>query len=225
MNTDKVQIVEDEIDIKEVFRTVYRYRYMIFFFVILFTIASSYYAYFKPNVYSASTTVVVGVAKASGSDVVSEAMSSGAVSSSTETMIIKSRFLAEKAAEKVDVLHHYYTTRNFRELELYKQSPFKVGMLKGYGISFKFYPIDDKTYRLVLNERVDKHGMTWAYDEILSYEKEVVTDHFHLNIIKDKEAQDREYRFVIQNPEKSGAIAKRGVSAKLLGKKTGVLFS
>ncbi len=61
MNTDSMHIDEDEIDIKEVFRTVYRYRYMILLFVILFATISSYYAYFQPNVYKASATVEVGL--------------------------------------------------------------------------------------------------------------------------------------------------------------------
>jgi len=216
MDTNKVQIDEDEIDIKELFRTIYRYRYMIIFLVILFTIASSYYAYFKPNVYRASTTVEVGVGKPSGSDMLNMAVSSGAVSSGTEKGIIQSRFLAEKAAKNVDILHRYYTTRNLRELELYKESPFEVGMLKGYGISFDFYPIDEKTYRLVVDERVDKHGVTWHYDEILSYGKEIVMDHFHLNIIKTKKPQDAQYRFVILNPANSGSIAQGRVHADLI---------
>ena len=58
MNTNSMHIEEDEIDIKEVFRTVY--RYMILLFVVLFTTDSSYYAYFQPNVYKASTTLEVG---------------------------------------------------------------------------------------------------------------------------------------------------------------------
>ena len=80
--------------------------------------------------------------------------------------IIKSRFLAIKAAQNVDVLHRYYTTRKYKELELYKESPFQVGMIRGYGISFNFYPIDEKSYRLVVKETADKsvlHGNMTKY--------------------------------------------------------------
>ena len=61
MDTNKTGIGRDEIDIKEVFRVVYRYRYMIIIFVILSGLGSSYYAYFKQNIYKASATVEVGL--------------------------------------------------------------------------------------------------------------------------------------------------------------------
>ena len=61
MNRNSIEIDEEEIDIKEVFRTVYRYRYMILLLVILFATVSSYYAYFQANVYKASATVEVGL--------------------------------------------------------------------------------------------------------------------------------------------------------------------
>lgn len=45
MNTNTVYAAEDEIDIKEVFGTIFRYRYMIVFLVIVFGLGSVYYAY------------------------------------------------------------------------------------------------------------------------------------------------------------------------------------
>ena len=142
MNTNNMQIDEEEIDIKEIFRTLYRYKTMIFLLVILFALVSSYYAYFKPNVYKASATVEVGLDQrgSGGQDVLAMAMDSGSMNADTEMDIIKSRFLTEKALKKVNFSHRYYTTRRFKEIELYKKSPFQVGMNKGYGISFDFYP-------------------------------------------------------------------------------------
>ena len=37
MSRNRIEIDEDEIDIREVFRTVYRYRYMILILVVVFT--------------------------------------------------------------------------------------------------------------------------------------------------------------------------------------------
>ena len=91
--------------------------------------------------------------------------------------------LSKKALQEVDFSHRYYTTRRYKEVELYKGSPFEVGMLKGYGISFNLIPLDDKQYRLVVEEAEDSNGNIWSYDKIHSYDKEIVTDYFHLNVI------------------------------------------
>ncbi len=223
---NNTEIDEEEIDLKEVFRTLFRYKYMIIALVIISTVISAYTAYFKPNVYKASSTVEVGIERSGGygrQDVLSMAMSPGTVNAETEMEIIRSRFLAEKAAEHVDVLHRYYTTRRFKEIELYKSSPFQVGILKGYGISFDLYPINDKTYRLVVEEMKDKNGTMWHYDEVLPYGEEIDTAHFHLNIVKINALKDPQYRFVIYDPKNAGTIAQKGVIAAQLSKFSTIL--
>lgn len=226
MNTNSVQTEEDEIDIKEVFRTIHRYRYMILLLVIAFTLASSYYAYFQTNVYKASATVEVGLDQRSsggGQDILAMAMDPGSMNADTEMDIIKSRFLSEKALEKVNFPHRYYTTRRFKEVELYKESPFQVGMNKGYGVSFDFTPVDEGNYHLTVKEAKDKHGKIWSYDKTLPYGKEIITEHFHLNIVKTKEPQDAQYRFVIVDPEKLGSIVQEDVSVSQKSKYSSML--
>ncbi len=222
-NTD---IDEDEIDLKEVFRTIFRYKYMIISLVLISTVISAYIAYFKPNVYKASSTVEVGIERSGGyggQDVLSMAMSPGTVNADTEMEIIRSRFLAEKAAEHVDVLHRYYSTRRFKEVELYKQSPFRVGMLKGYGISFDLYPMDDKAYRLVVEEMKDENGTAWSYDEVLPYGEEIDSAHFHLNVVKTGKMNDPQYRFVVYDPKDAGLIGQAGVGVAQLSKFSTIL--
>ena len=220
------QIDEEEIDIKEVFRTIYRYKFMILSLVIIFTLIAAYIAYFKPNVYKASSTVEVGIERSGGyggQDVLAMAMSPGTVNADTEMEIIRSRFLAEKAAEHVDVLHRYYTTRRFKEVELYKSSPFQVGMLKGYGISFDLYPVNDRTYRLVVTEMKDENGTVWSYDQVLPYAEEIDTEHFHLNVVKVRALKDPQYRFVVFDPKDAGLIGQEGVGAAQLSKFSTIL--
>ena len=220
MNRDSIEIDDDAIDILEVFKTLYRYRYMIVSLVVLFTLVSSYYAYFKPNVYKATATVEVGLSNSRGQDILTMAMDSSSVkNSATEIAIIQSRFLKKKAMQKVNFSHKYYTTRKLKEIELYKDSPFEVGMLKGYGISFDFFPLDEKSYRLVVEKAVDQKGKPWSYDEVLPYGEEITTEHFHLNIIRTKEALDKKYRFVIL---KEGAPY-GGAQASLQGKFSTIL--
>ena len=219
MHSNNDAIDRDEIDIKEVFRTIKQYWFMIISIVIIFAVASAYYAYFKPNIYSTSATVEVGLGQRSQQDVLSMAIESGSMNAMTEIEIIKSRFLAEKALKKVNFTHRYYTTRNFKEIEVYTDAPFQVGMLKGYGISFDFYPIDEKSYRLSVSNAVDINGISWDYDETLSYGKEVETEYFHLNIRRTKSPEDNKYRFVIAekgSPQGGVAVSQRGRYSTIL---------
>jgi len=219
---NNTEINEEEIDLKEIFRTIFRYKVMVISLVIIATVISAYIAYFKPNIYKASSTVEVGI-EGGGHDVLSMAMSPGTVNSATEMEIIRSRFLAEKAAEHVDILHRYYTTRRFKEIELYKQSPFRVGMLKGYGLSFDLYPLDDKNYRLVVEEMKDRNGTAWSYDKVLPYGEEIDSAHFHLNVVKTGKMNDPQYRFVIYNPKDTGVVGQRGVQVAQLSKFSTIL--
>jgi len=225
MHQESLQIDEDEIDIKEVFRTIYRYRYMIISLVVLFTLLSGVFAYFKPNVYKASTTVEVGLGErgSSAQDMLSLATQSGSMNADTEMEIIRSRFLAEIALKDVDFSHKYYTTRRFKEIELYTNSPFEVSMNKGYNISFDFYPLDEKTYRLTVKEAKDENKTLWSYDKIHEYGKEIVTKHFHLNIAKTREAQDAQYRFVLMDPADMGSYVQAGVSVQQKSKYSTIL--
>jgi len=198
MNTDKSRF-DDEIDIKEIFRILYRYRWMIAIIVIVFGVISSYKAYFQPSIYRASSTVEVGL-KQSGyrGDVINMAMNdAGVVNSDTEIGIIESRFLAKKAMKDVDFSHRYYMKKHFKEIELYTDAPFEVGMKKGYGISFELYGIDDEKYRLVVKNGKNSDGTTWSYDKVHRYGKEIITKHFHLNIVKKGMFTEDKYRFII----------------------------
>ncbi|MEO1953319.1 MAG: exopolysaccharide transport family protein, partial [Campylobacterales bacterium] len=196
MNSN-VNVYEDEIDIKEIFYTIGRYKWMIIFIVLISGMISAYIAYFKPNIYKATATVEVGLSKRGGyvgNDILSMATDSGRLNPATEKEIIKSRFLAKKASAVVDKTHHYYTIINFKEKELYKDSPFEVAMNKGFGIKFDLYPVDKKHYRLVVDTKKFK------YDKVLPYDKEIVNKKFHLNVTKLKDFKYDKYSFKIDDP-------------------------
>ena len=140
-----------------------------------------------------------------------------------EIEIIKSRFLTEKALKKVDFSHRYYTTKRFKEIELYKNSPFRVGMLKGFGISFDLFPIDENNYRLVVQEAEDSNGNIWSYDQVLSYDKEIITQHFHININKVQDPEDTKYRFTVIDPKEVASYVHGGVSVSQSSKYSTIL--
>ena len=225
MQGNHVQIDEDEIDIREVFRTLFEYKWMIVLFVLLFGLGSAYYAYFKQNVYQASATVEVGAEKKgfSQEDMLAAAMESGNMNLDTEMEIIQSRFMAERIAKEVDFGHKYYVTRKFKELELYKDSPIAVGMNKGFGISFYLTPVDKKHYLLEVREEKDAQGNVWSYSKKHLYSTEVVTKRFHLNVVRKAEMPDAEYRFVVVDPEEIGGIVQEDVHVSQTSKRSTLL--
>jgi len=225
MNNNHTQIDEDEIDLKEVFRTLFKYKYMIISLVIVSTLASAVFAYFKPSVYMASSTVEISPDKKGGGqeDILAMAMDGGSVNVDTEIVIVKSVAMAEKALKDVDMAHHYYTTRRYKQVELYKNSPFEVGMLSGYGVRFELVPMGDEKYRLVVEDAKDKNKNEWNYDKVHVYGKEIVTKHFHLNVIKTAEMADETYHFFVIDPEKVAREVQKNVSVSQKSKKASVL--
>ncbi len=226
MSTRNNTIDEGEIDLSEVFRTIYNYKYMITSLMIIFTLASVVFAYFKPNVYTASSTIEVSPEKKGGADaddVLAMAMDSGSVNVDTEIVIVNSVSMTERALKKVDLAHRYYTSRRYKQVEFYKDSPFKVGMLKGYGVTFKLIPLDEKQYRLVVEDAEDKNKNVWSYDSVHEYSKEIVVDHFHLNVIKTKEMKDEAYSFTVIDPLKVGRVVQKNVNVKQESKNANVL--
>ena len=126
MNTNAINaqnsIDEDEIDLKEVFGTLNRYKYSIVVFAVIFTFAAAVFAYFKPNIYEASTTIELEQESRWGtgtSDMMSLALGGGSSNLDNEQYIISSRFLSEKVLEGLDIGTRYFTKHNYRKIELY----------------------------------------------------------------------------------------------------------
>jgi len=222
MNSN-INIEEDSVDIKNIFSSIMNHKWLILLIVLISTLISGYIAYFTQDIYRASVTVEVGLAQRSGyfsRDILSRATSSSAVTPDTEIEIIKSRFLAKKAQQKVDKRHHYYAYIKYKNIELYKNSPFVVGMNSGYGIHFELYPMDKKHYRLVVKDLIQDGDKKVDYDKVLEYDKEVVTPYFHINILAVDKFKESKYSFVIDNPS---VVNVGAVSAKPTSKYSAII--
>ena len=119
---------DDEIDLKDVFKTIFRYKYSIIFITLLFMIVSTIFAYSKPSIYSASSTIELMENKKSASttDFMLQAFDGASANVDNEIQVFKSRFLAQKVFSYLNLKTRYFTSHNFREIELYKNSPFVV---------------------------------------------------------------------------------------------------
>jgi len=199
MNTQISPNIDDtEIDIKTFVFSIYQYKFMIALIVIVFGLASAYYAYFLPDVYRATASVKVGLDQDEyAKDVISMAMGKGAVNAATEKDLIKSRYLATEALKNVDFTHHYYVKKDYKEVEVTQDSPIFVDMERGYGISFQVKMIDDIQFRLLVDEQVDSNGKKWQYNHIHRYGEKINTEHFHLTVQKHNLKNLKQCRFVV----------------------------
>ncbi|SFV60089.1 Tyrosine-protein kinase Wzc [hydrothermal vent metagenome] len=209
-----MQTEEYNIDIKALFEVFYQKKLLLFLITLLFALLSTFYAYFQPNIYKATASVKVGLDKgAVAKDLLSVAMGKGAVTEGTEKDLINSRYLKEQAMQLVDFSHHYYTTQYYREIELYKDAPFKVVMSKGYGYSFTLTVMDEEHYQLTLENIKRTDGSVLNYRQIHRFGENVVTEDFQLKIIKQIPFHAQKYRFVIdKNSHISGSISAKQTS-------------
>ena len=200
------RIEEDEIDLKELFKTIYKNRIMIIAISMTFSVVGAIYAYLKPNIYEATVMIEIGSnEKQSSFSFPSEALSlvglsGGGSSLSTEMDLIQSRFILDKAIKKLDITQHCYVNKNLKKVELYEENPFEIQILKGYDVLFEVMPIDEKKYRLIVSDALNEEGNKWSYDEIHTYGSEVVSDNFSLTLKAIKPLEHGTYYLLRDDP-------------------------
>ena len=114
--TNYNQIQNDEIDLKDLFKTIMKYKYIIALFAIIFTLAAAVFAYVKPSVYSSFATIELQEEKNSfnADDALKQAFSGGAVNVENQIQILKSKSLQDKAIRELFLKTRYFTVKNYR---------------------------------------------------------------------------------------------------------------
>jgi len=177
----------DEISFQKLIEIPLQHKTLIIIFIILSTIVAYAYIYFHPNIYQATTTLEISVKKnASGvKDLLTSALSQESTNIDTEMEIIKSRFVAQKALEHVDFINHYYGVENYKKIELYKDTPLKVELKKGYGVEFNIYPLTKNTFKLeVKNLKNSKNQSNHSYYKELHYGEWIKNKYFEIKVNK-----------------------------------------
>ncbi len=236
-------IDEDEIDLKEVFGTLNRYKYSIIILTIVFTIGATIFAYFKPNVYSASTTIELEEDRGWGGsgDAMSLALSGGGANLDNEQYIIKSRFLSEKVLSGLEIGTRYFTTHNLRTIELYHASPFMVVSKELdsslVGATFQMKILDQDRFVLSMTPQVGLKekallmlglieapaGKPTSYAHEHKFGEEIVTEWFSLKVDKLFDLENKEYSFSITPNEYMTGFIQGGLSTSLVSKSGSIL--
>lgn len=156
-NSKTPDIAEEEIDLKEVFRTLGRYKKSIAIIAFTVLLLSSIYAYFGTSVYQADLTLQIQE-KSGGQisdDLMAKALGIQGGNIDNEIAIFQSRFVAQKALEKLDIGTRYYISKHLKKIELYKDSPFSVNTKllspRLFDSEFQLTAVDQNHFRLSIN--------------------------------------------------------------------------
>jgi len=238
-------IDEDEIDLKEVFGTLNRYKYSILVFTIVFTIGATIFAYFKPNVYEASTSIELEQENrwgGGGDDMMAMALSGSGANLDNEQYIMKSRFLAEKVLEELEIGTRYFTKHNLRTVELYHTSPFVVtysALDKGVeGMMFQMEILDQDRFMLRMTPEMGlkekllrKFGFIETpiegpkpYEREHRFGEEIVTEWFTITIKKVFELTEKSYAFSITPNKSMAGFIQFGLSTSIASKNGSILM-
>ena len=210
----------DEIDLKEVIKTILRYKYSIIFITLIFMIGSAVFAYTKPSIYSSSTTIELIENKKSTdpTDFMVQAFDGGSANVDNQIEVFKSRFLAQKAFSFLNLNTRYFTKVNYREIELYKSAPFVVNSEfiddLAYGKRFIVTPVDDETFNLKI-EPVSIYSISGIlkklglqpyslsdkiiYDKNHKFGEVIKTEYFNLDLEKVRSFSNEKYEFSFIN--------------------------
>ena len=220
---------EKKTDLRKVFAIIWRYRVSILFIMIISTILAALFAYFKPDIYSTTSTIEIGKenrnVRYSSQNSFESLISPDTVSSDAEVRLVKSYYLTNQALSNVDFSRHYYATVNFKEEELYKSSPFDVNLSRGYHISFIVHPYSESQYRVDAQGEDKKSGEKWKYSHVHNYGKTVQSKYFSFTLDrkKDRTLDNLTYRFVVLDEESAVEAARKEVSVSPMDEMSTVL--
>jgi tyrosine-protein kinase Etk/Wzc len=220
-NLSNNQVQNDEIDLGDLFKTIMKYKYIIALFAIIFTLGAAVFAYTKPSVYSSFATIELQEDSKgfSAQDALKDAFSGGSVNVENQIEILKSKSLQDEAVKKLSLGTRYFTVKNYRAREYYKNSPFividKVLENTIYGTNFLLTPVDEESFRLEIKpiSKYSKRGILAllgvqpledyemiTYDKVHKYNEEISTEWFTIEITKISPLENEEYSFSFVHP-------------------------
>lgn len=226
-----------EISIKVILDILFRFKYMIISSVIVFTLLASVYAYMKQSIYISSTTIKIKK-ETSATQFFSIDFENSNQDQGNEIALIKSGLMVKKVLNKLDIGTRYYYKKNFKNHEMYKETPFLVKVLSMenllIGKSIYIKPIDNEHFRLSLKKRPFKlkkaikslfstSKKELIFSQEYNYGEIVTTKWFKIEINKLRDLKEKEYFFTVIPNEKMGGLILSGLSANFKGKSGSIL--
>jgi len=194
---------EQEVDLKEIVAMLLQYKKSIFLVTFTVILLAGLVAYFKPNVYQANLTLQIqeSTGTQSSSDFMAAATGMPSANMGNEVVLLKSRFIAKKVLEKVQIGNRYYDVSGYKNVELYTASPFTVQAdtinQRLIGAEFHLTPLDKTHFRLIVKQPAKGELKEFAYDKIHTYGQLISTPLFSLTVNQFAPLSGTEYTFTI----------------------------
>ncbi|GIT98063.1 polysaccharide biosynthesis tyrosine autokinase [Sulfurovum sp. TSL1] len=215
----KISMSDDSIDLKEIFSVLKRYYKSLIFITILVMLLASIYAYFATNIYQSQTLVQLGEIENKTMNTDFIAMAEGNVNSrfDDEMASFSTRRLIGRALENLNLGIRYFTKKNLKSYELYKDSPFIVTFdylnKNAMGVPFRIIPSKEGQYfRLVieptLKEKIVNTIRSFiiplpddeqpiVYNKVHKFGEKIETPWFTITIQKVFEFENDDYFFTM----------------------------
>ncbi|MEA1953641.1 MAG: polysaccharide biosynthesis tyrosine autokinase [Campylobacterota bacterium] len=227
--------VEDEIDFKALFSIILHYKKSILFIILMTTIMAFFQAYFMNNIYQSSALIKIVSAKYNTykDDLVTDAMGHTDNNIDDEIAVLKTRVIAQKSLQNVNIGVRYYTTQWFKKRELYKDSPFVVTVAsmthKAHSMEFILTPIDNKTFTLSIEPSLKRKFLSELrsffaksdnehlvyYHKTHHFGESIETPWFKIKIQKVLQFDENSYAFTLRENASMGWFIQNGLSAAL----------
>ena len=219
-HSQEIYIDEGEVDFKEMFAILKYYYKSILTVMLLTTMLAFVYSYFSTNIYQAETLIKLGEdKKVQSTDFMTMAMGRSS-SLEDEMAIFRTRRLAGKALENINIGIRYFMKKNLKNREFYKDSPFVINQeylsLQAMGVPIHLIPAGEEHFRLIIRptlkekiinnvrsliEPLPADEQPIVYDKLHEFGKKIETSWFTITVQKIHELKNDEYYFTMSPNE------------------------
>jgi capsular exopolysaccharide synthesis family protein len=232
--------LSDELQVREIVEIISHYKRSVLFLIFLGLLIAGYIAYFKPSIYQANTLLKITSDRQGYYEDFLLTTSGGNRDIEDELVVLKSRPIAQKALEKLNIGIRYFTEEHLKPKELYKQAPFTVTYTflspQLYGRPFYLEKVDKRHFRLKLSDEkgewqkikgwfgaARKHN-TITYDKVHTYGEKIETAWFSLQVNRIYPPQKDRYWFTIIPNEQMTGFVQGGILASQYVKQGSVVL-
>jgi len=218
---------KEELNLKKIFDAFKHYRKSILIIVLIATLLAFAKAYFSTTIYQSETLIKLAEnQKSANSDFIEMTKYSNI---EDEMVAFRTKRLAERALQNLNLGTRYYTKRNLKSYELYKDSPFIVTFEylspRAMGVPIQLLPSSKENhFRLIMGPTLKQKVINTVrsfiaplpadkqpivYDKLHSFGEKIETPWFTIAVQEIHELENNEYYFtMIPNESMTDFIGK-----------------
>ena len=219
-----------EFSLKDMISIIYRYKYIILFITSLSFLVAFVIAFYKPNIYKASSTVQIEKEPKptiQPGDVLAGILNISSTSNlNTQKEIIKSRFLVQKVIEKLRLNQEFTAFDSFGKKHFfYKDEPLDISIKSSNNLFLTLIPKTQTSFLLKV-QGANKDGTPINFSKEYRYDTPIQREGIELLVKKraNKTLDMKEYHINYYNPSYlANSISNNKLTVEDVGKDTTIL--